>query len=143
VEVQKRLSVLLLLGLVGCASVKAPSFGDRTWAGHEKQRLDAQLRLASSQLPEGWLYKTEQSNAAGSFAYRKRSGSYDYSEAGHFVVDPQWQEERSYIGLLKPGGVFCVANPERQSSEEDDADGDTITITYWTVYDYCVQLHSQ
>lgn len=91
----------------------------------------------------GWLHKAGQGDAFGSFAYRKRSGTYDYSERGYFVVDPKWQKDRQYVGVLNPGGVFCVANPQQQASEETGSGGDVSTITYWTVYDYCVQLHGQ
>lgn len=142
-KVLKSLSVFLLLSLVGCASVRAPDLEGSSWSGQDGSRLIAQLRYPSSQLPDGWLHKTQQSGASGSFAYRKQSGTYDYSERGYFVVDPQWRKDRSYVGLLKPGGVFCVANPEQQSSETNDASSDLTTITFWTVYDYCAQLHGQ
>lgn len=134
------LSMFLLLSLVGCASVKAPDIGGTFWSGQDGSRLKAQLRYTSDQFPNGWLYKTQKSDATGSYAYRKRSGTYDYSERGHFAVDPHWLKERSYIGLLKPDGTFCVANPEQQSSESDDAGSDMTTITFWTIYDYCVPL---
>jgi hypothetical protein len=139
----KPLIVLLLLSLVGCASVKAPDMGGDLWSGKDGARLKAQLRYTSDQLPEGWVHKTGQTEASGSFAYRKRSGSYDYAERGYFVVDTKWRKDRLYVGLLKPGSIFCVSNPERQSSETEDASADLTTITFWTVYDYCAQLHSQ
>jgi hypothetical protein len=113
------------------------------WSGQDGPRLNAQLRYASNQLPEGWLLKVQQSEASGSFAYRKRSGTYDYSERGHFTVDPKWRSGRPYIGLLKAGDIFCVANPEQQSGETEDTATDMMVITYMTVYDYCVQLRSQ
>jgi hypothetical protein len=142
VKLAKPLLIVLLLGLTGCASVRAPGLAGGSWSGHDGSRLTAQLRYTSDQLPEGWLHKTYEGDASGSFAYRKQSGSYDYSERGYFVVDPEWRKDRSYVGLLKPGGVFCVANPEQQSSEEEDTDAETRTITFWTVYDYCAQLRS-
>ncbi len=134
------LLTLSLLGLTGCATVKAPETRGGSWSGHDGARLTADLRYDAEQLPEGWLHRTQKGDASGSFAYRKRSGSYDYSERGYFVIDPQWRKDRSYVGLLKPGGIFCVANPEQQSSEEEDVGTDTRTITFWTVYDYCAQL---
>jgi hypothetical protein len=81
--------------------------------------------------------------AIGSYAYRKRSGTYDHSERGYFTVDPIWRKDRSYVGHLKSGGVFCVANPEQQSSETEGIDTGMTTISYMTVYDYCVQLYGQ
>ncbi|GAB3368407.1 hypothetical protein GCM10027431_13930 [Lysobacter rhizosphaerae] len=112
------------------------------WSGQDGTRLSAQLRHPSTQLPTGWLCKTQQSDASGSFAYRKQSGTYNYSDSGYFSLDPQWQKDRTYVGLLKPDNIFCVANPEQQSSEAEGADAGMTTITYWTVYDYCVQLRS-
>jgi hypothetical protein len=108
-----------------------------TWSGQHGSRLNAQLRYASSQLPEGWLLKVQQGNASGSFAYRKQSGTYDYSERGYFAVDSKWRSEPTYIGLLKAGDIFCVVNPEMQG----DVTGDTVAM--YRVYDYCVQLRSQ
>jgi hypothetical protein len=143
VKFRKLLSILLLLAMIGCASVRAPHMGNSSWSGEDGARLRAQLRYTSSQLPEGWLHKTVKSDASGSFAYRKRSGTYDYSERGYFVVDPKWREDRLYVGVLKPGGIFCVANPERQSGESEDASSELTTITFWTIYDYCAHLHSQ
>jgi hypothetical protein len=141
VKLSQTLALLLLLILAGCASIKAPDMAGSSWSGQDGSRLNAQLRYTSGQLPAGWLHKTQQADASGAFAYRKRSGVYDYSERGYFSVDPQWRKDRTYFGLLKPGGIFCVANPEQQSSETEDASTDMTTITFWTVYDYCAQLH--
>jgi hypothetical protein len=127
----------LLLVLTGCASVRAPALEGAAWSGQHGSHLDAHLRYASGQLPEGWLFKVQQSGAAGSFAYRKRYGTYDYSERGYFAIDPKWRSDATYIGLLKAGGIFCVVNPEMQG----DVTGNTVTT--YRVYDYCVQLHSQ
>ena len=137
------LSICLLLSLAGCAGVQAPAAIGSSWSGEDGSRLVAQLRYDSSQLPVGWLHKTRKSSATGSFAYRKRSGSYDYSERGHFVVDSRWRDDRSYVGVLKDGGVFCVANPEQQGGETEEVGSVTTAITYWTVYDYCAQLDRQ
>ncbi len=130
-------TIFLLLGLTGCASIRAPGMDGTVWSGQDGSRLNAQLRYASSQLPEGWLFKVQQSGASGSFAYRKRSGTYDYSEHGYFATDPKWRSEPTYIGVLKAGGVFCVVNPEMQG----DVTGNTVTT--YRIYDYCVQLRSQ
>ena len=128
---------LLLLALGGCASVRAPALDGVAWSGQDGSRLVGSLRTASDELPEGWLFKAQQSDASGSFAYRKRSGTYDYSERGYFGVDPKWRGGPTYVGLLKAGGVFCVVNPEMQG----DVTGNTVTT--YQVYDYCVQLHRQ
>jgi hypothetical protein len=108
-----------------------------SWSGQDGSRLNAQLRYASSQLPEGWLFEVQKRDASGSFAYRKRSGAYDYSERGYFAVDSRWRGESTYLGQLKAGGIFCVVNPEMQS----EVTGDTVAM--YRVYDYCVQLRSQ
>jgi hypothetical protein len=129
--------IFLLLSLTGCVSIRAPDMDGSSWSGQDSLRLNAQLRYASSQLPEGWLLKVQQIDAFGSFAYRKRSGTYDYSEHGYFAVDSRWRSEPTYIGLLKAGGIFCVVNPEMQS----EIIGDTVAM--YRVYDYCVQLRSQ
>jgi len=130
-------TIFLLLALTSCASIRAPDVAGSVWSGQDGSRLTAELRYDSNQLPEGWLYKVQQSGASGSFAYRKRSGTYDYSERGYFAVDPKWRSEPTYIGLLKTGSIFCVVNPEMQG----DVTGNTV-ITY-RAYDYCAQLHSQ
>jgi hypothetical protein len=128
---------LSLLALTGCASVGAPSVDGRLWSGKDGTRLVAQLRSLPEQLPQGWLFKVQKSEALGSFAYRKRAPGYDYSEHGYFATDAKWRSERTYIGVLEPGGVFCVVNPEMQ--------GDVVgnTVNTYKIYDYCVQLHSQ
>ena len=136
-KILRQPTIFLLVALTGCASIRAPAIEGTAWSGKDGSRLDAQLRYASSQLPEGWLFKVQQNDASGSFAYRKRSGTYDYSERGYFAVDPKWRSEPTYIGLLAAGGVFCIVNPEMQ------ADGAENTVNIYRVYDYCVQLHSQ
>jgi hypothetical protein len=107
------------------------------WSGQDRPRLIAQLRYPSNQLPKGWLYKTQRSDASGSFAYRKRSDTFDYAERNFFAIDSKWRSERTYIGVLEAGNVFCVVNPEMQG----DVTGKTVST--YRVYDYCVQLHSQ
>ncbi|MDH5829661.1 hypothetical protein QFW80_03885 [Luteimonas sp. M1R5S18] len=134
-------AVLFLLSLTGCATVSAPALIGNTWSGPDGTRLAAQLRHPSGQLPTGWLYKNQQADVSGSFAYHKQSGTYSYSDSGYFSVDPQWKNDRNYFGVLKPDNIFCVANPEQQSSEHQDGGDGMTTITYWTIYDYCAQLH--
>ncbi|MBW8851345.1 MAG: hypothetical protein JF600_11235 [Xanthomonadales bacterium] len=129
--------LILILALPGCATVRAPALDGVSWSGQDGSRLVADLRTAADQPPNGWLFKASQSEALGSFAYRKRSDAYDYSDRGYFAVDPKWRSGQTYIGLMKPGGVFCVVNPELQG----DVTGNTV-ITY-RIYDYCVQLHRQ
>ena len=129
-------TVFLLLGLTGCASTGAPALQGTTWAGQDGSRLTAQLRHASSQLPQGWLIKVQSANATGSFAYRKRSGTYDYSQRGYFATESRWRGEQTYIGHLEAGGIFCVLNPEMKA----DVSGNTVTT--YKAYDYCVQLQT-
>ena len=140
-KLTRSLGVLFVASAAGCATVRAPALEGSSWHGQDSPRLEADLRYNLSALPDGWLHRTEESEGTGSFAYRKRSGTYVYSERGYFFVDPTWRKDRSYVGLLKPGGIFCVANPEQQSSEAEDLGTGMTTISYMTVYDYCVQLH--
>ena len=105
-----------------CASVRAPQWSGGAWSGQDGTKLEAQVRYSSAQLPEGWLHNSLRRDASGSFAYRKRSGTYDYSERGYFFVDPLWRQDREFVGLLNAGGVLCVANPERLSMESEDAE---------------------
>jgi hypothetical protein len=133
--------VLLLVGPIGCASVRAPAQEGSLWSGRDGVRLAVEVRHPADQLPTGWLYKSTQSDASGSFAYRKQSGTYDYSDRGYFSVDPQWRKDRAYVGLLEPSNIFCVANPEQQGGETEDTGTGMTTVAYWTVYDYCAQLH--
>jgi hypothetical protein len=127
--------LFVLFGLAGCASTRAPEMPGSVWSGQDAQRLKAELRFTSNSLPEGWIFEAPRSTALGSFAYRKRSGTYDYSEHGYFAVDAHWRAEQVYVGLLEPEGIFCVVNPEMQA----DVTGDTVTT--YRVYDFCVQLH--
>jgi hypothetical protein len=129
--------IFLILALAGCASTRAPDIAGSIWSGQEGSRLTAQLQYRGNRLPEGWLYKVPQNDASGSFVYRKRSGTYNYSDRGYFAIDLVWRSESTYVGVLKPGAVFCVVNPEMQGDAADK------TITTYRVYDYCAQLHSQ
>ena len=124
----------LLLSLAGCASSRAPEMAGAVWAGQSGQRIQAELRVASEPLPEGWVVKAPPGYALGSFFYRKRSGKFDYSSRGYFAVETTWRSDGDYVGVLHPGGSFCVLNPEMQA----DVAGDRVTT--YRVYDYCVQL---
>ena len=129
------------LSLVGCVGVRAPDIGAMEWSGREEDRIVANIQFSSPELPVGWLSRTERDGASGSFAYRKQSDSYHYSERGYFVVDPEWRPGRNYVGFLKEGRALCVANPEQQSSEVENRVAGMTTVSYYTIFDYCVALY--
>lgn len=132
-----RLLMLIVCFLVGCSTIRAPELKPVVWVGESRPMLRAELKVRSPSLEDGWLASSPSVGADGSVAYRKRSDSYDYAESGYFVVHPKWQAGVRYFGFVKDGKTFCVANPEQQSDSTDT------TVTYMTVYDFCVQLHSQ
>jgi len=132
-----QLAAFVSLGCTACASVRAPDFSGAAWSGTDGERLSVALRVVPEPLPVGWLFKVPRAAAAGSFSYHKRSGTYDFSESGYFSVDPHWRSEAAYVGVIKPGAVLCVVNPEMQAEVSGD------TVTSYRVYDYCVQLRKQ
>jgi hypothetical protein len=140
-KLQSYVGMLCCLSLVGCVGVRAPDIGATQWSGREENRLVANIQSSSLELTVGWLSRAERKDASGSFAYRKQSGSYHYSERGYFVVDPEWRPGRNYVGFLKEGPVFCVANPEQQGSEVGNRVSGMTTVSYYTIYDYCAPLY--